>query len=134
MTSIDVVICTYNNAASLAQTLRSLAGQSGRDGLEWRVLVVDNASSDGTPDVVRRAGFRRVCESRQGLVHARRRGVLETVAPWIVFVDDDCILEENWLANAARFIEAHPDCGAFGGRVLPVWSDPPAGFVYRYLY
>jgi glycosyltransferase involved in cell wall biosynthesis len=140
-TLIEVAICTWNNAALLEKTLETLACQRTPPALAWSVLVVDNASTDHTASVVDRAietgrvpGLRRVYESRQGLVPARLRAVRETAAPWIAFVDDDCLLADTWLANAAAFIEAHPDCGGFGGIVRLDWESPPPGYVPRFSY
>ncbi|HEY3835493.1 MAG TPA: glycosyltransferase [Bryobacteraceae bacterium] len=141
MIRLDVVICTFNNATLLERTLESLAAQMPTAELEWKLTVVDNASTDETPEVVegwrrsgRIPGMERVLEPVQGLVPARIRGVRETSAPWIAFVDDDCLLDEQWLANAAAFVEAHPECGGFGGVVrLKLAKDVPE-FVRRYGY
>jgi glycosyltransferase involved in cell wall biosynthesis len=134
MPLLDIVICTYNRAASLAATLDSLAAQNGVDRNAWTVLVVDNASNDDTRAVAQKAGVRCVPEEHQGLVHARRRGLLESDAPWVAFVDDDCLLQPDWVAKAIDFIDAQPQCGAFGGRVILQWVDSPPRFIGRYLY
>lgn len=129
--SLDVVICTYDNARLLDRTLDALGRQRVPPGVRWRVLVVDNRCTDDTPAVVerhRRLGrfpLRRVEEPVQGLTPARVRGVRETDGAWVAFVDDDCLLAEDWVAEAARFAAAHPECGAFGGRVVLEWEAPP---------
>lgn len=134
---IEVVICTYNRAAMLDRTLATLGHQRTPAGLAWSVLVVDNNCTDDTPTVVerhRRAGLR-VSSSReptQGLTPARRHGIAQSTAPWIAFVDDDCLLAESWIAEAAAFTRAHPDCGAFGGRVRLEWEHVPRDFVLRF--
>jgi glucosyl-dolichyl phosphate glucuronosyltransferase len=136
--SIDVVICTYNRAANLDEVLSALSRQSA-DGVNWSVLVVDNASTDPTAEIVeahrsRRVlpGLRRVMEQQQGLTFARGRGVRETRAPWIAFVDDDNLLERGWLTAIARAIRSHPDAGGVGGRVVLDWEKPPPGFVTEF--
>jgi glycosyltransferase involved in cell wall biosynthesis len=139
--SIDVVICTYNNADLLDRALEALEKQDVSSGVEWNVLVVDNNCTDGTPDVVQRyvkrgkiASLTRVLEPQQGLTFARLCGVESTHGEWIAFVDDDCLLRENWVAEAAEFARNHPACGAFGGRVTPRWEVPPPDFVLKYQY
>ena len=121
---VDVVICTYDNAAGLDRTLDALGRSRSPDG-RWGVLVVDNNSSDDTPHVVerhRRSGalpaLSCVAEPRQGLTWARLRGVLSTTAPWIAFVDDDCVVDERWVEQTVAFARDHPDAGGFGGRVV----------------
>lgn len=131
--SIDVVICTYNNARMLDATLDALSRQRIPTSLDWQVLVVNNNCSDETPIVVEKhlhsaqLPLRAVIETRQGLTPARLRGVNETSREWIAFVDDDCLLEENWIEQALLFAGQRDQCGAFGGQILPRWEvDPPS--------
>jgi glycosyltransferase involved in cell wall biosynthesis len=130
--AIDVVICTYNRAAGLDAALSALSQQCPTADVAWTVLVIDNRSTDSTADIVDAhrsrqllPGLRRVRENEQGLTPARRRGVRETCAPWIAFVDDDNILEANWLNAIAQAIRFVPQAGAIGGRVVLDWEQPP---------
>lgn len=138
--SIDLIVCTYDNAALLDRTLDALARQRVTTEVDWGVLVVDNNCTDETPEVVEkhlRAGrlpLRVVVEPRQGLTPARVRGVRETAREWVAFVDDDCLLAEDWVEQAARFAAAHPSCGGFGGQVIPEWEAPPPPYVLGNLY
>lgn len=136
--SLDVVVCTYNNAASLDVVLAALAAQLVDPGVDWGILVVNNNSTDDTEAVVERhvgrapVPLRLVREPEQGLTPARLRGVTSTSSDWIAFVDDDCVVAEDWIQQAAEFARAHPDCGGFGGRVVLDWERPPPEFVTRY--
>jgi glycosyltransferase involved in cell wall biosynthesis len=134
--TIDVVICTCNRASQLDETLTALARQTQSAAVSWRALVVDNASTDATAAVVEKhrangriPALRRVFESEQGLTHARRRGVRETDAPWIAFIDDDNLLEHGWLEAVSHSIQAHPEAGGIGGRVILDWEVPPRDYV-----
>jgi hypothetical protein len=49
-------------------------------------------------------------------------------------VDDDCLLAEDWVGQAARFAQEHAECGAFGGQVVPRWEAPPPPYVLRFGY
>lgn len=141
MRILDVVVCTYDNARLLDGTLASIRAQSDVSAL-GEVVVVDNNCTDDTREVVARHArdfpvpMRVVAEPAQGLTPARLRGVTSTAAPWIAFVDDDCLLAGDWVAEAARFAAAHPQCGAFGGEVTPEWEVTPPPFVleHRYAY
>lgn len=137
-TVLDIVICTFDNAAMLDGLLTCLAAQRPAGG-QWSVLVVDNNSPDDTRDVVERhsetgavPGLRRVEERVQGLTPARLQGVRASTAPWIAFVDDDCILREDWVEQAIAFARSHPDCGGFGGRVVPTYVGEPPTVMGRY--
>jgi len=137
--SLDVVICTYNNAEGLHVTLDALGRQHVPRLATWRVLVVDNNCTDDTAAVVdghvlasKVPDLRRVVEAEQGLTPARRRGVAETRGQWIAFVDDDCLLAEDWIVEATTFAREHAECGAFGGRVMLEWETPPPRHLLRY--
>jgi GT2 family glycosyltransferase len=129
---LDIVICTYANPVMLDLVLSALEGQHGTDDT-WRVTVIDNNSPAETEAVVTQhiargliPGLRRFVELEQGLTPARLRGVRATTGRWIAFVDDDCILDEHWVANTLAFARANPACGGFGGRVVPEYDNPPA--------
>ena len=140
--SIDIVICTYNNAELLQQTLSALSNQKVSPGISWRVLVVNNNCTDDTEKLVesfqQSANFplSMVVETRQGLTPARLCGVRNSFGNWIAFVDDDCLLAENWIEETARFASEHPRCGAFGGKIILDWQETPPPFVLnrRYAY
>jgi glucosyl-dolichyl phosphate glucuronosyltransferase len=127
---LDVVICTYNNAAGLDEVLARLARQRAPD-VSWAVTVVDNASTDRTREVVEAhvataaCPIRYVHEATRGLTAARLRGVRETDGDWIAFVDDDNLLEPDWIAAIAAAVDAHPRAGGVGGRVSLVWDRAP---------
>ena len=131
--SIDLVICTYNNESLLRRTLESLEKLEVGTHINWSVLVVDNNCTDGTFAVVDqfvRRGILRIKiidEKVQGLTAARLCGVKHTKAEWIGFIDDDCLLMPDWIDQAAAFLQTHPGCKLFGGRIKLVWEqDPPA--------
>src|SRR5689334_25368647 len=92
---ISVILCTYNRCQTLAKVLDGLASQMLPESVEWEVLVVDNNSSDRTPDVVgdscqRHPGrFRYLFEARQGLSRARNKGIGQARGEILAFIDDD---------------------------------------------
>ncbi|MDQ3684797.1 MAG: glycosyltransferase family 2 protein [Acidobacteriota bacterium] len=139
-TSIDIVICTYNNAALLDRTLAAMSKQQVSPDVRWEVLVVNNNCTDETPEIVEKhlqsgeISLRMITESKQGLTPARVCGVKDTGGEWIAFVDDDCLLAEDWIEQAVRFAAAHPECGAFGGQIIPEWEVAPPPHVLNHLY
>ena len=138
---LTVVICTYNNADVLAQTLAHLEAQCTDERLEFDTLVIDNNCRDHTPAVIAAARERgrlrhlhHFVETRQGQVFARVRGVMESRTEWIAFVDDDNLLQPGWIQGALAFVTAHPGCGAFGGRIQIEWEAPPTPTIERHNY
>lgn len=136
MAVIDVVICTYNRAVDLESCLRTLARQTAER--QWQVTVVDNNSTDDTARVVADhaatgdlPGLSRIFEPEPGLTAARQRAMRDSRADWVAFVDDDCHLHPDWIAEALRALTDHPEIGALGGRVLPDWGREPPGWLER---
>lgn len=128
---LHVVICTYNRAHLLKHTLDSLARQDAPPDL-WRVLVVDNNCTDNTRAVVEAfkdniRDLTIVTEPRQGLTEARQRGFRATTAPWVAFVDDDCVLHESWVRHAIDFVQRVPDAAAFNGLNRVVYERGAGG-------
>ncbi len=138
--TFEIVICTHNRASSLHAVLQQLEALRSPRSVRWSVLVVDNASTDETPaaaETFRARGqlrLRYVCEDTLGLVWARLRGVTESAADWIAFVDDDNLLEPGWLEAMAGAIEAYPDAGGLGGRVCLQWTKTPKPAFHHFGY
>jgi glycosyltransferase involved in cell wall biosynthesis len=124
---ISVIICTFNRANSLQQTLQSLQEMPSLD-FPWEVLVVDNNSSDHTQQVVEACirdfglPLTYVFETQQGLSAARNTGIREARGEIIAFTDDDVSVESQWLKAIQEFYQHH-NADAMGGRVLPLF--PP---------
>jgi hypothetical protein len=62
----------------------------------------------------------------------RNRGVDRSRGRILAFTDDDCVVENDWLANAARFLEAHPDVDAVGGPQLNLSDESVLGRAIGY--
>jgi glucosyl-dolichyl phosphate glucuronosyltransferase len=131
-----VIVCTYNRAGNLPICLRHLAQQKGIERRAWEVLVVDNNSSDSTPqvvdDLVKQLPItvRYARETEQGLNYARNHGVRASDSTYFSYVDDDILVSENWLAALFDAFEMN-DADAVGGRIhldpsirLPKWIRP----------
>jgi glycosyltransferase involved in cell wall biosynthesis len=97
---ISIIVCTRNRAAALAQTLAALGGIAVPAG-GAELIVVDNGSTDDTPDVVGRAGLanmevRYVHEPRPGVSHARNTGLSSACGDLLLFTDDDVRPAKDW--------------------------------------
>lgn len=120
---VSVIVPTFNRATTLADTLGSLARlRYPADRLE--VIVVDNSSTDRTPEVVaaaRRAAPFPVIYARvenRGPAVARNVGVARSRGELLAFTDSDCAAPPDWLANLVRRLG--PGVGLVAGPVRPV--------------
>jgi glucosyl-dolichyl phosphate glucuronosyltransferase len=126
---VTITIQTYNNAKVLQQALESLAGLNCPADVDYEILVIDNNSNDGTAAVIERnrallgPRLRGVFEPKQGLSHARNRAIAEARGEIIAFVDDDALVDSDWLAGHVQAYRDDDQTVAVGGRVLLRWPD-----------
>lgn len=130
--TVEVILCTYNRCQSLCKALESVAVSRMPQGTPWNVLVVDNNSSDRTrlmvEDFQRRypSIFRYIFEQTPGKSNALNRGVRESDADVIAFMDDDVQVDPDWLYMLTRVFDNERFSGS-GGRILPeLGFRPPA--------
>jgi len=124
---ISAVICTYNRADLLAGAIESLLEQT-LNPAHREIIVVDNASTDGTRAVVEQFapdGVRYVLETRQGLGYARNRGWQEARGEFVAYIDDDARAHPALLERALGLLQtADPDPLCVGGAILPFYTQP----------
>ncbi len=110
----SVVICTRNRPHHLERCLSSVARLDFR---AYEVVVVDNASRDGTtPRLAAMWGARYVEEKVIGLSRARNRGLEACRGEIVAYLDDDAVPERGWLTQLIRPFDA-PQVMAVTGRV-----------------
>lgn len=140
--TISFIICTYNRDKYIYECLSRLAKNTVQEG--WEIVLVNNNSTDSTAAECERfaqdypkTDYRYFVETQQGLSYARNRGIQEAKGDWFVFLDDDAMVGEDYIARLQQHLAAHPEAGAFGGQIEPFfegetpnWLNPWAmGFV-----
>ena len=135
--SVSVVVPAYNEAAHLGAQLRALGAQDYEGEVE--ILVADNGSTDGTPDVARAAAEQslpqvRVLDASQrpGPSAARNAGWRAARGELVLFCDADDLVEPGWVR---AMVDALGTAGVVGGRLeveslndrlTLAWRQPPA--------
>jgi glycosyltransferase involved in cell wall biosynthesis len=146
--TFTVAICTWNRASLLFQTLGRLT-RLERPDAPWELIVVNNHSTDQTECVLdafmSRLPLRRVFEAEAGLSHARNAAIRHATGDYLVWTDDDALVDKDWLCAYERAIKRWPDAAVFGGPVRPrfegtppvwlaaTWREVPAAFAIREL-
>src|SRR5579871_3925088 len=132
---VDVLICTWNRASLLEETLDSLRRMTAPTDVQWEVTVIDNNSTDHTRVVVERAAhafpvpLHYLFEARQGKCFAMNTGLRASQRPIVAWADDDVRVSGDWLTTLNDAFEAHPELSYVGGPVDPIWEAPvPAWF------
>ncbi len=123
---ISVIIPAYNEEQYLGKTLEAVLAQDYPD---FEVIVVDNASTDGTAKIAR--SFQKaklVSESRKGTMSACERGRTESKGDILVRMDADCVPDKDWLSKGAAFFNDPKVSGAGGP-----YDYYDYGTLFRYL-
>lgn len=131
---ISVIICCYNSAARLPETLKHIANQQVLPGIKWEVIVVDNSSTDGTADIAvtewKKHGisdkiFKVEAQPAPGLNNARKKGIDIAQYEYLLFCDDDNWLNPAYLSIAFGIINEDPSIGVLGGLGI-IEAEQPA--------
>lgn len=134
----SIVVCTYNRAESLRDTLRALQALQAAPGRTCEVIVVDNNSRDHTRAVVEEVQrtwplLRYEFEGAQGLSHARNHGIASARGEVILFTDDDVLPEPEWLERTLAGLNEY-GADACGGWIGPIWETPPPPWLTERFY
>lgn len=129
MVTLSLIISTYNRSESLLRTLGSVIRQSAPAD-KWECIVVDNNSTDSTAtrfaefaELYPALNLRLVHEEKQGLSHARNRGIEESRGEIIAIIDDDETINRDFIRSYISLFEECPAADAAGGRIIAAYDE-----------
>lgn len=113
----SVIVVLYNQAGLSLRTLQALADQQG---VRFETILVDNASSDQTPQLLQRVHGAQVLRNagNLGFLRAARQGAQAARGRYLVFLNSDAIVQEGALQETLRLMRADPGIGVLGARVV----------------
>jgi GT2 family glycosyltransferase len=123
---ISVVACSYNGSKTIRDTLEGLVKLTYPN---YEVIVIDDGSTDGLPDIVREYPVKLVSTKNQGLSNARNRGMLEARGEIVAYIDDDAYPDKYWLHYLATAFERSNYGGIGGPNIAPADDGPIADCV-----
>lgn len=136
---VDLVVCTWNRETLLGKTIESIKRLIVPFQVQLRVIVVDNASTDGTAEVLQRFAadekFTRrhqvsiLQETQQGHTHARNRAVEQLDSDLLIWTDDDVLLDAFLLQRYVEFADANRQIAFFGGKIEPNFEVTPEKWI-----
>jgi cellulose synthase/poly-beta-1,6-N-acetylglucosamine synthase-like glycosyltransferase len=112
MPSVSVIIPAYNNQLTIEETLQSIKNQNYQGSME--IIVVDDGSSDRTPEIAQRYTSKVIRQTNKGPGVARNRGAREAVGEILVFTDSDCVLSPQFISELVRPLQDSSIAGSQG--------------------
>jgi glycosyltransferase involved in cell wall biosynthesis len=124
--SVTVLLATHNGAGTLERVLDAYTGFQLED-IRWQLVVVDNASSDATPQILDRYASRLplvpLRTERRGKNIALNMGLSHCTGELVIFTDDDAVPGRHWLQEWLKIAREQPRYDVFGGGIYPLWPD-----------
>jgi len=134
-TRISLVIPAYNEEKYVGSCLDHAIRSSASAGGFYEIVVVDNASKDKTSETAAsRKGVRVVKEMQKGLTKARQRGLIETKADILAYIDADTRMPQGWLETVQREFERNPGLACLSGPYIYYDSPRWQQFLVKYFY
>lgn len=93
---VSVIVPTFNANGRIANCIKSILSQKFD---EFEVIVVNDGSTDSTAEIAKKSGAKVFSKINQGPAIARNFGAQKAKGSILVFIDDDCITEKNWLSE-----------------------------------
>ncbi len=125
-----VVILNWNTRDYLAQFIPAL--EESLQGLDAGLIVADNASSDGSPEMLAEhfPGVKTIrFEENYGFTGGYNRAIRHLLdggadePEYIVLINSDVLVSQDWLGTLVAYMDTHPDCGVCGPKLLALLHD-----------
>jgi glycosyltransferase involved in cell wall biosynthesis len=133
--TLSVITCSHNPREDyLQQAVEALKNQT-LDKQNWEYLLIDNASDEPLEkrvDLSWQPNARHIREEKLGLTPARLRGIRESSGEILVFVDDDNVLDADYLQQVVEVGNKYPMIGAWGGQRRPLFEQEPPAWTRRH--
>lgn len=134
---LSVIICTYNRDKYIYNVLKSVA-ENNFPTENYEIVLINNNCTDNTEGECQRfahdfpqVNYRSFVETNQGLSHARNRGIKESKGEILVYVDDDAVVNQEYLRTFADFFAHNSEAYAAGGPIIPQYeTERPVWMTY----
>lgn len=129
---LTVLLATRNRSRVFASVLESFC-QLRPPSSGWKLLVVDNGSTDQTGRTIasfaNRLPLQSLTEPKPGKNFALNAGLALVEGDLVVLTDDDVFPHADWLVELRSAADTQPDFSMFGGSVVPRWEVPPPSWI-----
>lgn len=118
LVEVSIIVPCFNSEKTIGLTLDSIS-KFKCEKYRYEVIVVDNNSTDKTAEIVKKYPYKYLFEKKRNRSCARNKGAASAKGKYLVFIDSDIILNENWLDEAFLKIESSPFYGGGEGFIYP---------------
>ena len=118
---LSIIICTYNRVDFLKKCIDSILKQISTNN-DIEIVVIDNNCNDGTKEYINSLSSTHInyfLETKQGLSHARNKGIEVSKGDFLAFVDDDATIDEKWLKSLLYHLKTQNINHIYGGPIFP---------------
>jgi L-malate glycosyltransferase len=133
---ITVLMATHNGARTLPIVLSAYCELEAVPG-DWRLVIIDNASTDSTMEIVqsfqRKLPITYIQEPRIGKNFALNTGLQSITGDLVLLTDDDAVPRPDWLIQVRHIADTKPEFSVFGGAIVPQWEVPPEDWILEYV-
>lgn len=129
---LSVIICSHNPRQDYFDRVLHALKQQSLPKDQWELLLIDNASKEAIADkcdLSWHLSSKHLLEQELGLTHARLRGIKEARTELLVFVDDDNLLDLDYLEQVLNISIKFPMLGVWGGSIEGVFEETPPPFI-----
>lgn len=129
---VSVLLCVYNGALQFREALDSVLAQTFRD---FELIVVDDGSTDSTPEILRACSDRRlvvITQAHMGLTRSLNRALAAARGQYIARQDADDLSRPDRLEKQVAFLDGHPEIALVGSGVQTVDERGQPVHAYRY--
>jgi GT2 family glycosyltransferase len=123
---VSVVVCSYNGASTIRDTMEGLKHLAY---LNFEVIVVNDGSTDATPDIAAEYDVKLISTENRGLSAARNTGWQEASGEIIAYIDDDAYPDPHWLHYIVHTYQTTDFVGVGGPNIAPPGDGPIADCV-----
>lgn len=127
MKGVSIIICCYNSAWIITDCLNALCSQKIPSHIPTEIIIVDNCCKDNTAEIAENImkhscfTFKIVPENNPGLMNARLKGIQEAKYEYLLFVDDDNLLADDYVLKVYSIMNSDEKIGALGGFGIPLF-------------
>lgn len=137
---VDIAVCTWNRSNLLSGTLASFSELCVEPSVRLRIIIVDNNSTDSTPEVIRefqQSDFASsnpvvaLTETRQGHTFSRNCAIDAADSDLVIWTDDDVEVPSDWVTKYVEAANQNPEITFWGGEIAPKFEGEMPKWIHE---